>query len=89
MLYEPSNSCEICSQEGTHTVCKVCHASVCEDCRIADEEICVNCRESICQICGEFLVSRACNTCGKLVCEDHGIKVNESTLCDSCRKSDE
>jgi len=89
MLDESGNSCEICSQkEGTHILCKMCNARVCEVCRAADEEICMNCYESRCQICDEFLASRACNTCGKLVCEEHGLKVNASTLCDSCRKSD-
>jgi hypothetical protein len=90
MLYEPGNSCEICDlKEGPFKSCRVCNAFVCESCHSQEEELCINCREAICQICGEFLSSRACNTCGKLVCEDHGIKVNESTLCDNCRKSDE
>jgi hypothetical protein len=90
MLYETGNSCEICShEEDTLSSCKMCNARVCESCRVVDEGICINCREARCQICGEYLASRACNTCGKLVCEDHGIKVNESTLCGSCRKSDE
>jgi hypothetical protein len=90
MLYEPGNSCEICSNEKRSFIsCKMCNALVCDSCRVEDEGICINCREARCQICGEFLASRACNTCGKLVCEDHGSKVNEATLCDSCRKSDE
>jgi hypothetical protein len=90
MLYEPGNSCEICSQkQGSLSFCKMCNASVCESCRVADDEICINCQEARCRICEEFLSSRACNRCGILVCEDHGIKINESTLCDNCRKSDE
>ncbi len=90
MLYEPGNSCEICGLERKpFKTCKICRAIVCEYCWVADEVICINCREARCQICSEFLASRACNTCGKLVCEDHGSKVNEATLCDSCRKSDE
>jgi hypothetical protein len=90
MLYEPGNSCEICSQEkGTFTSCRMCNARVCESCLSAKDAVCINCQEARCQICGDFLAARACNTCGKLVCEDHGIKVNESTLCDSCGKSDE
>jgi hypothetical protein len=89
MLYEPGNSCEICNQDGPFSPCKMCGAIVCESCRVAGEELCINCREARCQICLEYLASRACNTCGKLVCEDHGVKVNEVTKCDSCRKSDE
>jgi hypothetical protein len=89
MHYEPGNTCEICSQEkGILASCRMCNSGVCESCRVVEEDMCINCREARCQICGEFLASRACNTCGKLVCEDHGIKVNESTLCDNCRKSD-
>jgi len=90
MLYEPGNSCEICSQEDVVlTSCKICNASVCAVCLSSEDDICINCQEAKCQICAQFLSSRACNTCGKLVCEDHGMKVNESTLCDNCRKSDE
>lgn len=90
MLYETGNSCEICNQEmETLRPCKMCNASVCSVCRVMNEEICINCREARCQICGEYLSSRACNTCGKLVCEDHGIRINESTLCDNCRKNEE
>jgi hypothetical protein len=90
MLYEPGNSCEICNlEDGILSSCRMCKASVCESCRADEESLCINCREAMCQICGDFLSSRACNNCGKLVCEDHGIKVNESTLCDNCRKSDE
>lgn len=89
MLYEPGNFCEICNQriESLKT-CKMCGSIVCDACRV-DDDMCINCYESKCQICGVFLSSRACNTCGKLVCEDHGIKVNEVTLCDNCRKRDE
>jgi hypothetical protein len=90
MLYEPDNSCEICSQvKYPHTACRMCNASVCEACHAEQEHMCINCLEALCQICGEFLASRACNRCGTLVCEDHGIKFNESTLCENCRKSDE
>jgi hypothetical protein len=90
MLYEPGNLCEICGQEEEKLVsCKMCCSRVCELCQVTGDDICINCREARCQICGEFLASRACNTCGKLVCEDHGIRVNESTICDDCRKSDE
>jgi hypothetical protein len=90
MLYEPGNSCEICSKKEVKlSLCRMCNSNMCETCGIEVEGICINCQESVCQICGEFLSSRACNTCGKLVCEDHGIKINESTLCDICRKSDE
>lgn len=90
MLYKPDDSCEICGQEQRpFVICKMCNARVCESCLVINDEICINCHEAKCSICGEFLASRACNKCGKLVCEDHGIKINEATLCDSCRKSDE
>jgi len=90
MLYEPGHSCEICSKEELVLIsCRMCNASVCAVCLSSEDDICINCQEAKCQICAQFLSSRACNTCGKLVCEDHGMKVNESTLCDNCRKSDE
>ena len=90
MLYEPGHSCEICGLQDTPLCsCKMCNAQICESCRVIDDDICLNCQEAKCQICGEYLASRACNSCGILVCEDHGIKVNEATLCDNCRKSDE
>ncbi|MHA1951006.1 MAG: hypothetical protein ACW99G_10465 [Candidatus Thorarchaeota archaeon] len=90
MLYEPGSICEICNnKEELHKSCKICNANVCVSCWALDDEICINCREAKCQICGEYLSSRACNNCGKLVCEDHGLRINEVTLCDSCRKSDE
>ena len=90
MRYESGNSCEICTRTKIklHS-CKMCGANVCDECFIAEEKLCNNCHEAKCQICGEYLASRACNKCGKLVCEDHGIKMNESTLCEICWKSDE
>ena len=89
MLYEPGNSCEICNLEGKPLfTCKMCNARVCASCRVVGDEVCINCQEARCQVCGEYLASRACNSCGKLVCEDHGTKVNEVTLCDTCRMSD-
>ncbi len=88
MLYEPGNSCEICSEEkDVLRTCRMCGANICNACRVAEGDLCINCRDASCQICGEYLSSRACNICGKLVCGDHGIKINESTLCDDCRKS--
>lgn len=89
MHYEPGNSCEICSHEEENlTSCRMCSSIVCDACWVSADGICINCQEARCQICGEYLASRACNSCGILVCEDHGIKVNESTVCDKCRKSD-
>ena len=90
MLYEPGNACEICGKEEEKLgSCRMCYSRVCRLCQVVGDNICINCHEAMCQICGEFLASRACNMCGKLVCEDHGIRVSESTICDDCRKSDE
>ena len=90
MLYEPGNTCEICVQDDESLdLCKMCKASVCKSCFDSYSGMCANCKEAQCQICGKYLASRACNICGRLVCEDHGIKINESTVCDICRKSDE
>jgi hypothetical protein len=90
MPYEPGNTCEICSEEkDVLQRCRMCGANICKTCQVVEEMLCINCRDARCQICGEYLASRACNTCGKLVCEDHGIKVNESTLCDNCWTSEE
>ena len=84
---EPASSCEICGEDEMHIVsCKMCGALVCTQCLTHDTQLCLNCTEAICQICGEYLASRACNICGRLVCEDHGMKVDESTICDYCRK---
>ncbi len=88
MLHNPDDSCEICGQDQRPLMsCNMCNARVCESCLVVNDEICINCHEAKCSVCGEFLASRACNKCGKLVCEDHGTKINEATLCDSCRKS--
>lgn len=87
MQYLPRTSCEICSERDKDLIsCKMCGAYVCTDCLNHDDEVCLNCYESRCTICGEYLASRACNICGRLVCEDHGTKVDEATICDNCRK---
>ncbi len=86
MHYTAGVSCEICSEEGRQLVsCKMCGASVCIECMNHDE-LCLNCKEARCHICEEYLASRACSICGRLVCEDHGTKVDESTICDNCWK---
>ena len=86
MYYAPGIICEICSEENRQLVsCKMCGAFVCTDCMNHDE-ICLNCSEARCYICQDYLAARACNICGRLVCEDHGTKVDESTICDNCRK---
>ena len=87
MQYVPGTTCEICNtKDGDALIpCRMCGALVCNTCRPQREDICLNCEDSKCSICGEFLSSRACNNCGRLICEDHGIKVNEVTTCDLCR----
>jgi hypothetical protein len=85
MYYVPGISCEICSEKNSHLeLCKMCGAYVCSGC-MSQDNVCLNCSEAKCYICNEYLASRACNICGKLVCEDHGTKVDESTICDNCR----
>ena len=86
MYYVPGISCEICSEKDRHLVsCKMCGAYVCTEC-MNHNEVCLSCQEARCYICQDYLASRACNICGRLVCEDHGTKVDESTICDNCRK---
>jgi hypothetical protein len=87
MQKRSQNSCEICRSESQDlSVCKICGSSVCPLCLDGEESICSSCKDALCQICGDYLSSRACNECGRLVCEDHGIRVNESTVCDVCRE---
>jgi len=87
MFYEPGNLCEICSKIlDVREVCKVCGNQVCSECFVSKRQICLTCNEALCYICNEFLASRACNICGKLVCEDHGMKRGEATICQHCLK---
>ena len=87
MFNESGDSCEICNEAvDIVSECKICGARVCSECFIPSQGICLTCNETLCEICHEFLASRACNVCGKLVCEDHGIKRNEATICESCQK---
>ncbi|MHA2117388.1 MAG: hypothetical protein ACW98J_00580 [Candidatus Thorarchaeota archaeon] len=84
MRFTPGDSCEIC---GTDTVdlkrCDMCGAFSCEEC--ISEDVCFTCMEARCFICEDQLASRACNECGRLVCEDHGTKENEATICEVCQ----
>ena len=90
MQFTPGLSCEICGCEDCKEFqCTMCGANVCKDCFVKSENLCLNCDEAKCALCGEFLSSRACNICGRLVCEDHSMKKDESTICDECRKSEE
>lgn len=88
MQFASSTACEICgdavSQESR---CKICGAIVCVNCLVKSSGLCLSCEESKCYLCEDYLASRACNLCGRLVCEDHGTKRNESTICDECRLS--
>ncbi|MHA1769945.1 MAG: hypothetical protein ACTSV3_08905 [Candidatus Thorarchaeota archaeon] len=77
--------CEICGQVVSATsVCSMCKSAVCSECFNTELGICYSCDEARCTICGDYLSSRACNSCGRLVCEDHGTKIGEATLCDIC-----
>ena len=86
MQFTPGTACEICGHKGGQDFqCAMCGAHICKDCFVKSENLCLNCEEAKCALCGEFLASRACNICGRLVCEDHGQKKDESTICDECR----
>jgi len=78
--------CEICGETLVELEsCESCKGLFCTDC--GNRGICLVCEEARCYICGEYLAARACNECGKLVCEDHGIKIGEATLCERCQES--
>lgn len=82
--FAPGGSCEMCgTEESELELCDTCGAFSCREC--ISESVCFNCQEARCFICEEYLSSRACNECGRLVCEDHGIKMNEATICDVCQ----
>jgi hypothetical protein len=90
MLFVPGQSCEICgSRQVRLEKCRICGSSVCAHCMSAKEKLCLVCLEARCQVCKENLSSRACNVCGKLVCEDHGTRFGEATLCDACKSGEE
>gem|GEM_PF-6889455 len=85
-VYRPGNACEVCGTEGAPLArCRLCNAYVCPECLTSDG-LCLVCEEARCYICGEYLSSRACDRCGRLVCEDHGTRIGEATLCDLCRE---
>ncbi len=78
--------CEICGvQHEELAKCRMCGSLICDECTSGENELCLVCMEAKCSICGEYLSSRACNICGALVCEDHGIRVNEATICENCQ----
>ncbi|MGV9170847.1 MAG: hypothetical protein ACOC38_13030 [Promethearchaeia archaeon] len=86
MLFSPGESCEICGKADiTLTQCNMCGAYVCDKDLVMKEGLCLVCMEARCYICKEYLAPRACDICGQLVCEDHGIKEGEATICDNCR----
>jgi hypothetical protein len=89
MLFAIGTACEICGDaDSQESLCKMCGARVCKNCFVESNGLCSNCEEAKCYLCGDYLASRACNVCGKLVCEDHGTKKDEATICDECRLSD-
>jgi hypothetical protein len=89
MHFTPGQSCEICGKQDTELEeCEMCGQQVCNECMSEEENLCLTCVDARCQICGEYLSSRACNKCGRLVCEDHGFKENEATICDICKASE-
>ena len=90
MLFTPGKFCEICSTKDVKLgQCSMCGSFICADCVSKVDKICGICFEARCQICQEYPSSRACDKCGILVCEDHGIRVNEATTCDTCRMNEE
>lgn len=90
MLFVPGESCEICGSDRVRLEkCRMCGASVCSRCMSVEEKLCLVCLEARCQICKKNLSSRACNVCGRLVCEDHGTRFGEATYCDDCKPGEE
>jgi len=88
MQFTLSTTCEICGDDTSHEPrCKMCGARVCKNCFEETNGLCLSCDEAKCYLCEDYLASRACNVCGRLVCEDHGTKKDESTICDECRLS--
>jgi hypothetical protein len=84
MRFTPGDSCEICGADSVDLErCDMCRAFSCREC--ISRGVCLTCKEARCFICEEHLSSRACNECGRLVCEDHGIKENEATICQVCQ----
>jgi hypothetical protein len=82
--FVPGSSCEICGVEDESLDrCEMCQAFACSKC--IQKGTCMVCMEARCSICQEYLSSRACNECGRLVCEIHGKKVAEATICEVCQ----
>ncbi|MHA1637857.1 MAG: hypothetical protein ACTSUB_07570, partial [Candidatus Thorarchaeota archaeon] len=83
---DPPALCELCDSTGQALVkCTMCNSYVCPQCMSNEGGFCDVCTEAQCTICGEYLSSRACNECGRLVCETCGIRVNEATTCKVCQ----
>ncbi|NHI83036.1 MAG: hypothetical protein EAX81_01855 [Candidatus Thorarchaeota archaeon] len=84
--FTPGGKCEICGEKTENLeCCSMCGSMICNNCTA--EEICLACLETRCSICGEYLSARACSLCGRLVCETHGEKEGEATICDACKVS--
>ncbi len=84
--FNAGESCEVCGEDDTvDSVCHICGSFVCSDCYNKDDNTCLLCGETICSICNLYLSSRACDICGRLVCEDHGIREGEATICVRCQ----
>lgn len=84
--FKAGEYCEVCGEgDSVNFVCDVCGASICSDCFNEAENMCLLCSETICSVCNQCLSSRACDICGRLVCEDHGIREGEATICVRCQ----
>jgi hypothetical protein len=86
MTFVPGELCEVCGAKTELSTCTLCGANVCSECYCTATGYCSVCMEAKCTVCDEYLSSRACNICGMLVCEDHGKKVNEVTICTRCQE---
>ena len=85
MDFENPSQCEFCDTPSqTLNECKLCESFVCTEC-FSGEGICDVCVEAKCTLCGEYLSTRACNKCGRLVCIDCGVRLNEVTTCMKCQ----
>lgn len=62
--------CDICEENASVFVCRICRRKVCPEDFLFDRLICKVCEMSICEICGKNLSIGKCENCGKIICQD-------------------